>query len=74
MEYPKWPLYATSVHKAELSNLTKNEIVLPPKQGVGGYVVLDVDCEVRFARPVEEMEHDDAARRRWRRMDFIENR
>ena len=40
----------------------------------GGYVVLDVDCEVRFAGPVEEMEHDDAARRRWRRMDFIENR
>ena len=40
----------------------------------GGDVVLDVDCEVRFARPVEEMEHDDAARRRWRRMDFIENR
>ena len=72
MEYPKWPLYATSVHKAEL--LTKNEIVLPPKQGVcgGGYVMLDV--EVRFAWPVEEMEHDDAARRRWRRMDFIENR
>ena len=43
-------------------------------RGGEGYVVLDVDCEVRFARPVEEMEHDDAARRRWRRMDFIENR
>ena len=29
-------IYATSIHKMELSNLTKNEIVLPPKQGVGG--------------------------------------
>ena len=26
-------MYASSVHKAELLNLTKNEIVLPPKHG-----------------------------------------
>ena len=32
-KYPKWPIYATSVQKAELSNLTKNEIVLPTKHG-----------------------------------------
>ena len=30
IKYPKWPIYAKSVHKTELSNLTKNEIVLPP--------------------------------------------
>ena len=32
-KYHKWPIYASSVHKTELSNLTKNEIVLPPKHG-----------------------------------------
>ena len=35
MKYPKWPIYATSVQKTELSNLTKNKIVLPPKHGGG---------------------------------------
>ena len=30
----KWPIYASSVHKTQLSNLTKIEIVLPPKHGV----------------------------------------
>ena len=29
----KWPIYASSVHKTELSNLTKNKIVLCPKHG-----------------------------------------
>ena len=33
IKYPKWPIYAKSVHKTELSNLTKNEIVLRPKHG-----------------------------------------
>ena len=33
MKYPKWLIFATSVKKTELSNLTKNEIVLPPKHG-----------------------------------------
>ena len=33
MKYPKWPIYTTTLHKKELSNLTKNEIVLPPKHG-----------------------------------------
>ena len=33
IKYPKWPIYAKSVHKRELSNLTKNEIVLRPKHG-----------------------------------------
>ena len=32
MKYLKWPIYATSEQKTELSNLAKNEIVLPPKQ------------------------------------------
>ena len=36
IKYPKWPIYAKSVHKTELSNLTKNEIVLRPKHGGGG--------------------------------------
>ena len=37
IKYPKWLIYATSIHKTELSNLTKNEIVLRPKHGgVGG--------------------------------------
>ena len=36
MKYPKWPIYAISVHKTELSNLTKNEIVLSPMHGGGG--------------------------------------
>ena len=31
---PEKIIYATSIHK--LSNLTKNEIVLPPKHGGGG--------------------------------------
>ena len=35
MKHPKWPIYATSVQKQELSNLTKNEIVLPSKHGGG---------------------------------------
>ena len=35
MKYPKWPIYAASVQKTELSNLTKNKIVLPPKHGGG---------------------------------------
>ena len=33
IKYPKWLIYATSIHKTELSNLTKNEIVLRPKHG-----------------------------------------
>ena len=33
MKYPKWPIYATSEQKTELSNLAKNEIVLRPKHG-----------------------------------------
>ena len=33
MKYPKWPIYATSVKKTELSNLTENGIVLPQKHG-----------------------------------------
>ena len=33
IKYRKWLLYATSIHKTELSNLTKNEIVLRPKHG-----------------------------------------
>ena len=33
MKYLKWPIYATKVHKTELSNFTKNEIVLHPKHG-----------------------------------------
>ena len=37
MKYPKWPIYASGVHKTELSNLTKNIIVLPPKHGGGGW-------------------------------------
>ena len=37
MKYPKWLIYATSVQKTELSNLTKNEIVLPPKHGAPPY-------------------------------------
>ena len=35
MKYPKWLIYASGVHKTELSNLTKNLIVLPPKHGGG---------------------------------------
>ena len=34
-------MYAKSVHKTELSNLTKNEIVLRPKHGGGGGVYRD---------------------------------
>ena len=33
IKYPEWLIYATTIHKTELSNLTKNEIVLPPKHG-----------------------------------------
>ena len=33
MKYPKWLIYATSIHKTELSNLTKKDIVLRPKHG-----------------------------------------
>ena len=33
IKYPERLIYATSKHKTELSNLTKNEIVLPPKHG-----------------------------------------
>ena len=33
MKYPKWPIYAKSLHKTELSNFTKNEIVLSPMHG-----------------------------------------
>ena len=33
MKYPKWPIYAISLHKMELSNFTKNEIVLSPMHG-----------------------------------------
>ena len=33
IKYPEWLIYATSIHKTELSNLTKNEIVLRPKHG-----------------------------------------
>ena len=36
MKYPKWLIYAASVRKTELSNFTKNEIVLPPKHGGRG--------------------------------------
>ena len=36
MKYSEWTIYATSLHKMELPNLTKNEIVLPPKHGGGG--------------------------------------
>ena len=32
-EYPEKLIYATSIHKTKLSNLTQNEIVLPPKHG-----------------------------------------
>ena len=34
IEYPEWLIYATSIHKRELSKLTKIEIVLRPKHGV----------------------------------------
>ena len=33
IEYPEWLIYATSIHKRELSKLTKIEIVLRPKHG-----------------------------------------
>ena len=33
MKYPKWLIYAWSVHKAELLKFTKNEFVLRPKHG-----------------------------------------
>ena len=36
MKYPKWPIYAKSLHKTELSNFTKNKIVLSPMHGAGG--------------------------------------
>ena len=45
IKYPKWPIHAKSVHKTEISNLTKNEIVPHSKHGGGERGVVSVWSE-----------------------------